>query len=114
MYGNFVYQIDWLVDQVMEVLGRNSQTGNTLLIFTSDNGSPRRGGTSMNGEINSVRRFGHNPSYIYPGIKADIWDGGHRIPFVSRQSEMIPADTISQEPICLTDLMGTVVEILGA
>ena len=44
--------------------------------------------------------LGHNPSYIYRGIQADIWDGGHRIPFAVRRSEMITADTISQEAIC--------------
>ena len=43
-----------------------------------ENRSSGRDGTNMNGEINSVRRFGHNLSYIYRGIKADIWDGGHR------------------------------------
>ena len=53
------------------------------------------------------------PSYIYYGIKADIWDGGHQIPFVARWPAMIPAGTISQEPIFLTDLIGTVAKILG-
>ena len=54
----------------------------------------------MNGEINWFDGLGHNPSYIYRGIQADIWDGGHRIPFAVRRSEMITADTISQEAIC--------------
>jgi len=71
-----------------------------------ENRSSGRDGTNMNGEINSVRRFGHNPSYLYRGIKADI-------PVVTRRPKMIPADAISQEAICLTDLMRTVVEILG-
>ena len=112
-YGDFVHQIDWLVGQVMEALERNGQAENTLLVFTSDNGSPGRDGTNMSGPINSVRRFDHNPSYIYRGIKADIWDGGHRIPFIARWPNVIPAGMASDEPICLTDLMATVAEILG-
>ena len=112
-YGDFVYQIDWLVGQVMAALERNGQSENTLLIFTSDNGSPGRDGTNMLGAINSVKRFGHHPSYIYRGIKADIWDGGHRIPFVARWPGRINAGQISQEPICLVDLMATIAGILG-
>jgi arylsulfatase A len=112
-YGDFVHQIDWLVGQVMDALERTGQAENTLLVFTSDNGSPGRDGTDMNGPINSVRRFGHNPSHIYRGIKADIWDGGHRIPFVARWPTTIPAGTTSDEPVCLTDLMATVATVLG-
>jgi len=67
----------------------------------------------MNGKTNSVRRFGHNPSYIYRGIKADAWDGGHRVPFIARWPKRIKPGSISNETICHVDFMATCAAILG-
>jgi arylsulfatase A-like enzyme len=112
-YGDFVHQVDHVVGRVTKALARNGLDENTLVIFTSDNGSPGRDGTNMSGKTNSVRRFGHNPSYIYRGIKADIWDGGHRVPFIARWPGHIKAGTTSDEIICHVDLMATCAAILG-
>ena len=84
----------------------------TLVIFTSDNGSPGRDGTNMSGPVSSVLQFGHNPSYIFRGTKADIWEGGHHIPFIARWPGKIDPGSESDEIICLTDLMATVAGIL--
>ncbi|MHC4170407.1 MAG: sulfatase family protein [Planctomycetota bacterium] len=112
-YGDFVHQVDHVVGQVTAALKRNGLADNTLVIFTSDNGSPARDGTNMNGKTNSVRRFGHNPSHIYRGIKADIWDGGHRVPFIARWPGHIRPGTVSDETICHVDLMATCAAMLG-
>jgi len=112
-YGDFVCQVDHVVGQVIAALDRNHLADDTLLIFTSDNGSPGRDGTGMSGPINSVRRYGHNPSHIYRGIKADVWDGGHRVPFIARWPNHVPAGATNDEPICHVDLMGTLAAILG-
>jgi len=113
-YGDFVHQVDAVVGSVLDALKRNGLAENTLVIFTSDNGSPGRDGTNMSGAVNSVRRFGHNPSYVYRGIKADVWDGGHRVPFIARWPGKIPPRAVSTEPICHVDLMATCSAILGA
>ena len=112
-YGDFVQQIDWSVGQIMAALENMGLAESTLVIFTSDNGSPGRDGVNMVGEYNSVREYGHNPSYIYRGTKTDIWEGGHRIPFVARWPGSIQATTICKETICLTDLMATCAAIVG-
>jgi len=112
-YGDFVCQVDHVVGQVMAALDRHHLADNTLLIFTSDNGSPGRDGTHMSGPTNSVRRYGHNPSHIYRGIKADVWDGGHRVPYIARWPRHVPAGATSAELICHVDLMGTLAAILG-
>ena len=112
-YGDFVCQVDHVVGQVMAALDRQALAENTLVIFTSDNGSPGRDGTGMSGPVNSVRRYGHNPSHIYRGIKADVWDGGHRVPFIARWPHHVPAGATNAEPICHVDLMGTLAAILG-
>ncbi len=107
-YGDFVLQVDWTVGQVMEALERNGLAENTLFIMTSDNGcSPRA-------DVEELAEFGHHPSYHFRGYKADIFEGGHRIPFIARWPGKIPADSVSDEIICLTDLMATGAAIVGA
>jgi len=111
-YGDFVCQVDHVVGRIMNALQRNSFTGNTLVIFTSDNGSPGRDGTNMSGKANSVQRFGHKPSYIYRGIKADAWDGGHRVPFIARWPGHITPGSMSDETICHVDFLATCAALL--
>ncbi|MCL4692693.1 MAG: sulfatase-like hydrolase/transferase, partial [Candidatus Hydrogenedentes bacterium] len=112
-YGDYVVEVDWAVGQIVGALERSGQAENTLLIFTSDNGSPGRSGENMAGPPNSVREYGHNPSHIYRGIKADIWDGGHRVPFIARWPERIRAGSVCDEPICHVDLMATAAAVSG-
>jgi arylsulfatase A len=112
-YGDYVYQVDHTVGEVLRALEHQGVAENTLVIFTSDNGSPGRDGTDMSGNTNSVRKFGHNPSRPWRGIKADAWDGGHRVPFIARWPQCIPAGRTSDELICHVDFMATVTAILG-
>lgn len=112
-YGDYVQQVDWTVGQIIRALKRNGLTENTLLIFTSDNGSPARDGTNMSGPVNSVKKFGHNPHFLSRGTKADIWEGGHHVPFIVRWPNKIDPGTSSDEIICLTDLMATCAAIIG-
>lgn len=113
-YGDFVFQVDWTVGEIMKALEKSGQAENTGVFFTSDNGSPGRDGTDMGGPLNSVRRFGHNPSFIYRGIKTDVWEGGHRVPFLARWPGHIESRTVSREIISHVDLMATCAAIVGA
>ncbi len=97
----------------MKTLDKNGIAKNTLLIFTSDNGSPRMDGTNMDGGNDSILKYGHNPSYIFRGKKADIWEGGHHIPFFARWPGKIKPGTKTNEVVCLTDLFATCAAILG-
>ncbi|MEI6809450.1 MAG: arylsulfatase, partial [bacterium] len=75
-YADFVMQTDSCVGEIMAALDKNGLAANTLVVFTSDNGcSPAAG-------IPELEKKGHHPNYIFRGHKADIWEGGHRIPFV--------------------------------
>lgn len=111
-YGDFVYEVDRVVGQVLEALERNGLSEDTLVIFTSDNGSPGRDGTNMNGPTNSVRKFGHNPSHIYRGIKADAWEGGHRVPFLARWPGHVKPGAVCDGTICHVDLIATCADII--
>ncbi|MDT8300533.1 MAG: sulfatase-like hydrolase/transferase [Sedimentisphaerales bacterium] len=112
-YGDFVVEVDWTVGQVIDALKRNGLTGNTLIIVTSDNGSPGR--TKVKRDPYSIIEvYGHYPNGDLRGVKADAWDGGHREPFIARWPGRIPAGTTNDEIICLTDLMATCAAIVGA
>lgn len=105
-YGDFVTQLDDTVGQVNAALRRNGIEENTLVIITSDNGSPGRSG-SLEAPGTVTETHGHNPSWILRGMKADTWDGGHRIPFICKWPERIAAGSVCDELVCIMDLMGT-------
>lgn len=105
-YGDFVAQVDDTVGQVLRALDESGAASNTLVIFTSDNGADWK--------PEDKERFAHRANAAWRGEKADIWDGGHRIPFLARWPGRIAAGTKSDELGCLTDLMATAGEIAGA
>lgn len=106
-YGDFVLQVDWTVGQVLKALKQNGFEKNTLVIFTSDNGC------SPYADFEELARLGHDPSYVFRGTKADIFEGGHRIPYITRWPGHVKAGTVCDDTICLTDLMATVAQVTG-
>ena len=107
-YGDFVMETDWAVGEVLNALDKAGVGGNTLVILTSDNGCSKAAG------IPALQAQGHYPSGDMRGSKADIFDGGHRIPFIARWPDKTKAGSRSAQTICLTDLMATCADILGA
>ena len=106
-YGDFCLQVDDTVGRVMAALDRNGLTDNTILIFTTDNGC------SPAADLEELAAVGHHPSYHFRGHKADIWEGGHRIPLLIRWPNGIKAGSTTDQTVCLTDLMATVAKIIG-
>ncbi len=107
-YGDFVMQTDAVVGKILAALDQHGLAANTLVIFTSDNGCSPQAGTP------ELEKLGHFASAQFRGYKADIWDGGHRVPFFARWPGKIPAGRRSDHLICHTDLMATCAELLGA
>jgi len=118
-YGDFVTQVDWVVGQVTEALKANGLTDDTLLIYASDNGSyMNRWDEDQPDHVAqpSVQGFhpkNHQANYIWRGTKADIWEGGHHVPYLVRWPGVVRPGTTCDETICLTDLMATCAEITG-
>ena len=108
-YADFVMETDDGFKQMLEALDRNELTDNTLVIFTSDNGCSRKPA-----QLEKLQELGHYPSAHMRGSKADLWDGGHCIPFVLRWPRKVKADSTTDQLVCLTDLMATCAEILKA
>jgi arylsulfatase A-like enzyme len=93
-YGDWVYQGDAMLGQIVESLERNGLAKNTLLIVTSDNGAEHR---------------------VYAPLrdsKRSIYEGGHRVPFVASWLGKIKPGTVNDSTICLNDLMATIADIL--
>jgi arylsulfatase A-like enzyme len=112
-YGDFVEQTDQVVGDVMDALRMAGIDDNTLVIFSSDNGSPGQDGTGMAGAMGSVKRFGHDPNSPFRGMKTDLWEGGHHVPFFAFWPGKIPAGSRTSTTICLTDMMATCAGIIG-
>lgn len=106
-YGDFVMQTDNVVGEVSAALEECNMTNNTLVIFTSDNGC------SKAADIKGLAKQGHIVSAHLRGSKADIWDGGHRIPFLVRWPGHVKPGTHSDQLLCLTDLFATANELIG-
>ena len=107
VYGDFVMQIDHHMGELMTAIKDAGIDKNTLVVFTSDNGcSPRA-------DIPGLNQKGHYPSMHYRGNKACIYEGGHRVPFMVRWPEGIPARQTTEQLACLTDLLATFADITG-
>ncbi len=105
-YGDFVMQVDDTVGQVMAALRERGVAENTLLIFTADNGC------SPAADIEEMHAKSHRPNHHFRGHKADIYDGGHRVPFIARWPKWVEAGSSSNQLVCLTDLLATCAEIV--
>lgn len=103
-YGDFVLMVDHLVGEIMQTVKQAGIDENTIIIFTSDNGC------SPAADIKSMKQQGHLPNYVYRGNKADLFDGGHRIPCIARWPKGITPHRENQT-ICLTDWMATLAAI---
>lgn len=106
-YGDFVMMLDFYIGEIIKAVDKAGIENNTLIIFTSDNGCS----TAANYKV--LLEKGHNPSAIYRGTKADIFEGGHRVPFIAKWPDKIKKGTVSNETICTTDFMATCAEIVN-
>ena len=105
-YGDFVQMVDEYVGRLLTKLAETGQKDHTLVIFTSDNGPYWR--------PDKIEEFGHRSASVFRGMKADIWEGGHRVPFIARWPGKIPAGVKRGDLSSLTDLMATCSDIVGA
>lgn len=105
VYGDFAVQVDDAVGRVLDALDRAKVSGQTLVIFASDNGA--------HWLPSDIDRWGHRANDGWRGQKADIWDGGHRIPLIARWPGRIQAGSTRHDLVCLTDLFATVAAAVG-
>ncbi len=120
-YGDFIVHVDAAVGGVLEAIDRADVRDETLVIFTSDNGSfmyrlDQSGERDHTDDetIQAYRSLNHTANYVFRGTKADIWEAGHRVPFFVRWPGAVAPSSTEQRTICLTDVFATLAEIVGA
>ena len=74
-----MFQTDWVVGQVLNALKEKGFEDNTIVIFSSDNG------TESYAWERAVK-YGHFSMGNFRGLKRDVWEGGHRVPFIIKWS----------------------------
>lgn len=118
-YGDFVAHVDGVVGQVAAKLDELGIAENTLLIFTSDNGSHMRATSDARDHaddetIQAFRPDRHRSNHVFRGTKADIWEGGHRVPFVARWPGKIKPGETAEPTVGLVDVFATLADLIDA
>lgn len=104
-YGDFVKMVDDQVGAVLQAISEQGFEDNTLVIFTSDNGpfwTPAL-----------IEEYNHRSAAQLKGMKADAWEGGHRIPYIAKWPGKIEAGSTSDATTTLTHLIATVAAMTG-
>ncbi|MGD2016939.1 MAG: arylsulfatase [Planctomycetota bacterium] len=107
-YADFVMQVDHHVGQLMAALEAGGVADDTIVVFTSDNGC------SPEANFPLLAEHGHDPNGGYRGHKADIYEGGHRVPLIVRWPGVVPAGSRTSALACLTDVYATLEDVTGA
>ena len=133
LYADLVMEADATIGKVLEALAKNGLEDNTLVIFTSDNGcAPYIGDVTIEEAkdttfknwrwshekledmpVKAMEAKGHFPSGPLRGYKSDVWEGGHRIPFIVRWPGKVKPGTVSTQLIHQADVMATLADILN-
>lgn len=105
-YGDFVVQTDWAAGQVLKALKDRGLEENTIVIFSSDNGTERQAWPR-------AEKYGHFSMGNDRGLKQDVYEGGHHVPFIFKWPGITKAGSVTNEVITQIDLMATFASILG-
>jgi len=107
-HGDFIFQFDHVVGQLLAKIDALGIDDETLIIVSSDNGP----------EVETVlamrKMHQHDGARPWRGVKRDNWEGGHRVPMIARWPGKVPAGSVADQTVCLTDIMATCASIVGA
>lgn len=106
-HGDFIFEMDYIVGELLKTLEHLGVAENTLVMFASDNGP------EVPTVLDMRKTHQHDGARPWRGVKRDQWEGGHRTPFIVRWPGKIKGNTTSDQLISLTDIMATCAEIVG-
>lgn len=106
-YGDFLVETDHRVGQILEALDQSGAARDTLVVLTSDNGPE-------NNRLDWSRLYGHESSGPFRGGKRDVYEGGHRVPFLVRWPAVIDPGRKSTRTVSQIDLAATLADVVGA
>ncbi len=96
-YYGAIENLDLAMGRMLEYLEENGLSDNTIILFTSDNGS----------------RWDHSNDPLR-GEKCFNYEGGIRVPFVARWPGKIPSGKINDLPGSFTDVLPSIAAMTGA
>jgi arylsulfatase A-like enzyme len=105
-YGDFMVQTDWVVGQVLNAIKEKGFEENTIIIFSADNGPEAYA-------WERAVKYGHFSMGDFRGLKRDVWEGGHHVPFIFKWNGQIKPGSVSNEVISQVDIMATLATITG-
>jgi arylsulfatase A-like enzyme len=104
--GDEICLMDWAVGELVAVLERTGRRENTLLIVTSDHGAVE----SLTDDTGPAP---HRPNGPWRGQKGDVWEGGHRVPFVASWPARLPPGLVRDDPVGTFDVLPTAAAAAG-
>jgi len=107
-HGDFIFEMDYVVGELLKTLDRLGVADNTLVMFSSDNGP------EVPSVINMRKDHQHDGARPWRGMKRDQWEGGHRVPFIVRWPGKIAPGSKTDQMISLTDVMATCAAVVDA
>ena len=105
-YGDFVVETDAMVGKVLAALEEGGFAGNTMVVFSADNGPETHA-------FERLESFDQWSSGRFRGVKRDIYEGGHRVPFIVRWPGQIKEGSLSDEVVSQVDLAATFAAMSG-
>lgn len=106
-YGDFVYETDDACGRLLRALEESGQADNTVVIFTADNG-PEKYAYARD------EKFGHWSAHPLRGLKRDIYEGGHHVPFIVKWPGVTEGGSVSNALVSQIDIMATVAGAVGS
>ena len=107
-HGDFIFEFDHIVGELMKTLQELGVADNTLVILSSDNGP----------EVSTVYHMRHDHDHDgarpWRGVKRDNWEGGHRVPFIVNWPGKVAPNSTSAQIISLCDVFMTAAQLVGA
>jgi len=105
-YGDFVVETDDCVGKLLAALDGAGLAENTIVVFTADNG-PEHYAYARDEE------FEHWSAKPFRGLKRDIYEGGHHVPFIVRWPGVTKAGDTTDALVSQIDLMATFASLVG-
>jgi arylsulfatase A len=106
-YADFVMETDWAVGHVLKAVDASGEAGNTLFVFSTDNG------TSGAANFKQLESRGVDLHHHFRGHKTQIYEGGHRVPLIVRWPRRVKAGRRTDQTVCLNDFFATFAEVCG-
>ena len=105
-YGDFVYETDHSIGQLLQALKDSGQAENTIVIFSADNG-PEHYAYARDA------KFDHWSAHPFRGLKRDAYEGGHHVPFIVKYPGVTMAGTVNDALVSQIDIMATLASVVG-